>query len=244
MNFRKFLYLTLCLITLFICVSCKIENTDIISAESNISYESIESTNTVLVSNDNSEEQVASIKITNDYLTPIEDFSWERTYDAEYIMLHFCSALMVDFENPYDLNKVRQIFIDYKVSIHYIIDRDGKVFCYVPENRVAWHAGKGTWINDEKYTDNMNQYAIGIEILAIGSQSDMSQYLTSEEYNQIVPSLIGYTDAQYEALNDLIEYICENNNIPRDKGHIIGHDEYKPQKTDPGELFEWDRIIK
>ena len=33
----------------------------------------------------------------------------------------------------------------FKVSCHYLINRDGKVFNMVKEENTAWHAGKSKW---------------------------------------------------------------------------------------------------
>jgi len=109
---------------------------------------------------------------------------------------------------------------------------------------VAWHAGRGSFADNEKYTNQMNKYSIGIEILAIGSQNDMEQYLLPHEYNALSKDFIGFTDKQYASLSVLVKDICERNSIPFDKTHIIGHDEYNPKKNDPGELFDWDRLFK
>ena len=187
---------------------------------------------------------VVSDQAKEAYLLPLTDYSRERKHAPEFVMLHFTSAVMLDRENPFDMEKVRSVFVDYEVSVHYIVARDGSVTCYIPENLVAYHAGYGTWANDPKYTDLLNDYAIGIEIVAIGSQKDMAQYLHPEEYNALDPSFIGYTDAQYEALGRLVRDICTRNNIPVDRDHIIGHQEYSPQKNDPGELFDWDRLLE
>lgn len=179
-----------------------------------------------------------------DYLLPQDDFSRPRTEKAELVMIHFTSAVVVSRDDPYNMETVRSIFEDYQLSVHYIIDRDGVVRCYVPEDRIAWHAGKGTWNGDEKYTDKLNEYAIGIELVAIGSQGDMAQYLTAEEYDRLDDSLKGFTDAQYASLGKLVKDICSRNDIPFDREHVIGHEEYSPAKTDPGELFDWERLIK
>ena len=111
------------------------------------------------------------------------------------------------------------------------------------EDRVAWHAGKGEWANDEKYTNKMNHYAIGIEIAAIGSQKDMGIYLTEEEYAALDDRFKGFSDAQYDALKLLVEDICARYDIPADRDHVIGHQDYSPSKNDPGELFDWSRIL-
>jgi N-acetyl-anhydromuramyl-L-alanine amidase AmpD len=193
-----------------------------------------------------SSEEIITVypEAREEYLLPEDDFSRPRTEKAEFVMIHFTSAVVASREDPYNMETVRSIFEDYQLSVHYIIDRDGVVSCYVPEDRVAWHAGKGTWNEDEKYTDKLNEYAIGIELVAIGSENDMAQYLTSEEYDLLDDSLKGFTDAQYDSLSKLVEDICSRNNIPFDRDHVIGHEEYSPAKTDPGELFDWDRLIK
>lgn len=178
-----------------------------------------------------------------DFLEPLAQFSWEREKSAEFVMIHFTSAVVIDPKNPYDLSAVRKIFTDYAVSVHYLIDRDGTVYCYIPENRVAWHAGAGTWQDDEAYTNKMNHYAIGIELIGMGSEADMRPYLSSAQYLQLDKSLLGFTDAQYDSLSALVADICRRNQIPMDKDHIIGHQEYNPQKTDPGELFQWNRLL-
>ena len=167
-----------------------------------------------------------------------ENASYPRENPVEFVMIHFTSAVMLDRENPYDYDLVRGIFVDYKLGIHYMIDRDGTIYCFLPESRSAWHAGKGSF-GDEKYTDNMNRHSIGIELMGIGSQEDMSIYLQPEEYARLDKNLIGFTDAQYTALENLVRDICTRHEITMDRQHIIGHQEYNPAKNDPGELFEW-----
>ena len=36
---------------------------------------------------------------------------------------------------------------NYKVSCHFLIDRDGQIIKMVDENKIAWHAGKSKWKN-------------------------------------------------------------------------------------------------
>lgn len=178
---------------------------------------------------------------TEDFLV-LEDASYPREAPPEFVMIHFTSAVMLDRENPYDYDLVRGIFLDNRLGIHYIIDRDGAIFCFLPESRAAWHAGKGSF-RETKYTDKMNQYAIGIELMGIGSQEDMAIYLHPEEYAALGDDQKGFTDAQYEALAKLVRDICLRNSIHMDRQHIIGHQEYNPAKNDPGELFNWDGFM-
>jgi len=178
-----------------------------------------------------------------DFLLPVEDFSWEREHAPEFVMVHFVSAVVDHRDDPFNMEYIRQIFVDYDISIHYIIDRDGTVHCYIPEDRVAWHAGKGEWAGDEKYTNRMNHYAIGIELAATGSEKDMEIYLTPEEYQALGDDLKGFSNAQYESLRLLVADLCARYDIPADREHVIGHQDYSPAKTDPGELFDWSRIL-
>lgn len=178
------------------------------------------------------------------FLKPLEDFSWEREYAPEYVMIHFTSAVVLSHDDPYNIDSIRKIFTDNGISIHYIIDRDGEVYCYIPETRAAWHAGKGSFAGDERLTNAMNKYSIGIELVAIGSKNDMAQYLTTSEYKALDKSLIGFTDAQYESLSTLVTDICERNDIQFDRDHVIGHQEYNMSKSDPGELFDWNRLFE
>lgn len=186
---------------------------------------------------------VVSQLAEKDFLQPMEYYSRARDHKAEFVMIHFMSAVVLDSKNPYDMDLTRSTYIDNGVSTHYTIDRDGNIYCYVPEALVAYHAGKGVWNNDGKYTDAMNDYAIGIELMGIGSQKDMRQYMTAYNYYRLDPAHLGFTDAQYESLKALVQDICQRNDIPMDRQHIIGHEEYSPKKADPGDLFDWDRLI-
>ena len=182
-------------------------------------------------------------KALEDYLLPLTEFSRQREHAPEFVMIHFTSAVVLSQTDPFNMDSVRSIFEDYELSVHYIIQRDGTIRCYIPESLVAWHAGAGTWQDDPKYTNKLNDYAIGIELVAIGSQEDMKQYLSASAYQSLDPSFIGYTDAQYEALKALVQDICQRNEIPMDRDHVIGHQEYSQKKTDPGELFDWQRLM-
>ena len=224
------------LLCLFL-VSCRKENTDIKETAPMLQNE-IQQEASV-----SSEPVYVSPYAKEFFLEPLEKYSWKKEFDTEYVVLHFTSNVVADRENPYDMTAIRKIFEDFEISVHYIVDRDGTVYCYVPENRTAWHAGVGTFGEDEKYTDKMNKYSIGVEIAAIGSKSDMAQYLESYEYDALDRSFVGFTDAQYETLGKLVQDICERNGIAFDREHVIGHEEYNQNKTDPGELFDWDRLF-
>ena len=82
------------------------------------------------------------------------------------------------------------------VSAHYAVE-DSTVHQYVPENKVAYHAGVYL----------VNQQSIGIEHSASPDR----------------PA----SDLTYETSGQLIAEIAKRYNIPLDRAHIKGHKEYK-----------------
>ena len=46
-----------------------------------------------------------------DFLLPIEEFSWERKEEPTHIMIHFTSAIGVHPEDPYNIEYIRDIFV-------------------------------------------------------------------------------------------------------------------------------------
>ena len=109
--------------------------------------------------------------------------------------------------------KTYQTLKNRKLSVHYIIDRDGTIYYVVDELKMAQHA-KG-W----------NARSIGIEVVNTG-------YYDME-----------YTDAQYKSVNNLINDIASRwPSIKADNEHVIGHYEATTGKWDPSPNFEWARI--
>jgi N-acetyl-anhydromuramyl-L-alanine amidase AmpD len=162
-----------------------------------------------------------------------------------HVMLHFISNAAQKPENPYVYEDIRNIFVEYEIAPHYMIDRTGKIYFLMPENRSARHAGKGKLMDFPEYNDRLNDYSIGIELMAIGTEVEMQQMMSKEQYMKIQQEHIAYTEAQYQALNLLLDDILSRNKkIKKDRIHIVGHDEYAPdRKTDPGSLFQWGKII-
>ena len=133
-----------------------------------------------------------------------------------------------------------------------MIARDGLLVKLVDEDRIAWHAGRGSLDEFPDYRDRLNLFSIGIEFLAIGSRDEMApKYLSRSAYDRLDPGLIGFTEEQYSAVNELLAEISERHPaVVRDRRHIIGHDKYagprqRPAdpKVDPGSLFDWNRIL-
>ena len=110
-----------------------------------------------------------------------------------------------------------------KVSAHYTIGRDGRIFAHVPEERRAWHAGVSWWAGEE----NVNGRSIGIELVNPGHEF----------------GYIPFAQAQIAALIDLAQAILKRHPIPANR--VLGHSDVAPaRKEDPGELFPWSELAK
>ena len=105
-----------------------------------------------------------------------------------------------------------------KVSAHYLIEEDGRIFSLVAEERRAWHAGASFWKGER----DINAVSIGIELVNHGHEW-------------------GYRDfpePQVGVLVALLRAIRERWDIP--DARILGHSDVAPdRKADPGELFPW-----
>lgn len=110
-----------------------------------------------------------------------------------------------------------------QVSAHYLIEEDGRIFGLVPEERRAWHAGRGVWQGQ----DDCNAASIGIEIVNPGHEFGYR----------------AFPDAQIASVIALIGDIRERWTVPDSR--IIGHSDLAPErKDDPGELFPWKRLAE
>lgn len=106
-----------------------------------------------------------------------------------------------------------------KVSAHYLIGDDGRLYQLVADADRAWHAGAGSWGT----IPEVNSSSIGIEIdNAVGEP---------------------YTEAQIATLLRLLEDLTTRHGIP--KTQVIAHSDLAPtRKRDPGTLFPWQRLAE
>ena len=110
-----------------------------------------------------------------------------------------------------------------KVSAHYMIEEDGRLYSLVSEERRAWHAGVSFW----KGATDINAASIGIELVNPGHEFGYR----------------AFPDAQIEALIELMDDIRSRWTVPESR--ILGHSDVAPaRKTDPGELFPWKRLAQ
>ena len=109
----------------------------------------------------------------------------------------------------------------YKVSSHFVINQNGKIYRLVQDDQTAWHAGKSCW---GKYK-NLNKNSIGIELENKGHE-------------------FGYANFKKKQLSSLIK-ICKIliKKYKIKKQNIVGHSDVAPsRKIDPGEKFPWKEL--
>jgi N-acetylmuramoyl-L-alanine amidase len=140
-----------------------------------------------------------------------------RTAPPDILVLHYTGMKT----GPEALDRLRDP--EAKVSSHYMVEEDGRIFRLVPEERRAWHAGASYWKGER----NINGVSIGIEIVNPGHEFGYRPF----------------PDAQIAAVIELVADIRTRWQIGDDR--IVGHSDVAPdRKEDPGELFPWKRLAE
>jgi N-acetylmuramoyl-L-alanine amidase len=104
-----------------------------------------------------------------------------------------------------------------RVSAHYLVARDGKIYQLVDERARAWHAGASRW----GWQRDMNSASLGIELDNDGTED--------------------YPEVQVESLLTLLADIAGRYPIPA--ANYLGHGDVAPgRKFDPGSRFPWKRL--
>lgn len=110
-----------------------------------------------------------------------------------------------------------------KVSAHYVVEEDGRIFRLVDESKRAWHAGVSYW----RGCRDLNAHSIGIEMVNPGHE-------------------FGYRDfpePQMQSVMALCHDILSRYPIP--SRSVVGHSDIAyERKADPGERFDWERMAK
>jgi N-acetylmuramoyl-L-alanine amidase len=110
-----------------------------------------------------------------------------------------------------------------RVSSHYMVEEDGRIFRLVAEERRAWHAGVSFW----RGRRNLNGDSIGIEIVNPGHEWGYRPFPAAQI--AAVTALVGDIRTRWD-IED------------RD---IVGHADVAPdRKDDPGELFPWKGLAQ
>ena len=140
-----------------------------------------------------------------------------RTAPPSLIVLHYTGMQ----SGKAALDRLRDP--EAKVSSHYLVEEDGRVFRLVAEERRAWHAGVSYW----RGRRNVNGESIGIEIVNPGHEFGYRPFPEA----QILSVIALLTDIR-------TRWDIEDRDI-------VGHSDIAPtRKEDPGELFPWKRLAE
>ena len=142
----------------------------------------------------------------------------ERTLPVSLLILHYTG--MVSGEAALE----RMTDAEAKVSTHYMVEEDGRVFQLVDEDKRAWHAGVSEWQGET----NINSNSIGIEIVNGG-----------HDHPNEDGSLPSFPDVQINSV------IALSKDIMKRQGSLVvlGHSDIAPaRKIDPGEHFPWQGL--
>jgi N-acetylmuramoyl-L-alanine amidase len=110
-----------------------------------------------------------------------------------------------------------------RVSAHYVVEENGRIWSLVPEDRRAFHAGRSCWEGES----DLNSVSIGIEIVNPGHEWGYRPFPE--------PQMIS---AEHLCLD-----VISRHPIPPHR--VVGHSDIAPdRKIDPGELFDWPRLAR
>lgn len=118
-----------------------------------------------------------------------------------------------------------------RVSAHYMVTQAGALHQYVREEDTAWHAGaivRPTWA--------------GLKRTAAGARLNPNTYTIGIEHEAKTAST-PWSAAMYERSSLLLAELNIRWRIPLERATIIGHREIRADKTCPGSVVNFDRLI-
>lgn len=117
----------------------------------------------------------------------------------------------------------------FGTGTQYTIARDGGIYQMVNDEYLTWHAN----------ALSVNSVGVEMQIQIIGGKSCNS--MSAKDPKMI--EACSLTDAQYTALNLLIDDLAARTSIKKDAGHIFGHCEAPTATHGDPKAFDWTRII-
>ncbi|MDC3156495.1 N-acetylmuramoyl-L-alanine amidase [Pelagibacteraceae bacterium] len=149
------------------------------------------------------------MKYITTYKSP--NYNSRKNSKIKLIIIHYTALKDTSEAISYLCNKEK------KVSSHYLISQDGKVYSLVDDRFRAWHAGQAFWQNKS----DINSISIGIEL-------DYSPYGKNNRF----------TSEMISSLKKLI--LKKQKKFKINKANVLAHSDVAPfRKKDPGKFFPW-----
>ncbi len=131
------------------------------------------------------------------------------------------APIAVRYPGPWQAADIDPNFALGRVSAHYLVEEDGRIFRLVDEDKRAWHAGQSSW----RGAESVNARSIGIEIVNGGHYFGLPDF----------------PDVQIRAVIALVGDILTRRGLPA--AAVVGHAGIAPgRKLDPGEKFPWAKL--
>jgi hypothetical protein len=140
-------------------------------------------------------------------------FQTSRSVAIDTLVIH--SSYNKTGGDEYSVERILKIYAHYQVSAHYLIDRQGNIYQLVRDTDTSYHAGPSRMPDGRT---SVNHFSLGIELF--NKPGDQ------------------YTEAQYQALIQLVDYLKHRYPITA----VVGHGQIAPtRKSDPWN-FDWGRL--
>ena len=152
------------------------------------------------------------MKLIHNFKSP--NFNDRKSNNIEIIVIHYTALNSISNSLKHLCSKKN------KVSSHYLISQEGKIYNLVSEKKRAWHAGQSYW----RGKTDINSISIGIEL-------DFSPLYTNNKF----------TLKLNNSLIFLLKKLLKKYQIRTE--NILGHSDIAPyRKIDPGKYFPWQML--
>ncbi|MDD4199371.1 MAG: N-acetylmuramoyl-L-alanine amidase [Paludibacter sp.] len=145
------------------------------------------------------------------------NFGHKQAHNRKIDVIIIHSVYNASGGDIYDVNLIIKQFARYKVSPHYLIDREGKIYRMVKDKDIAYHAGVSSLPDG---SSGINNRSIGIEIITSLDEA---------------PSAM-----QIDVTVKLVKHLLEKYPVK----YVLRHSDIAPgRKTDPWNM-NWEGFIK
>lgn len=151
----------------------------------------------------------------------------DKNIPVEFVILHYTAQKLKESLNIF-LNSGSQA-----VSCHLLIDEEGRLYelvsCWEGFCKKAFHAGKSFFLDSKgKRWEDFNNFSIGIELV---------------NWNG---NIFPFTESQYKSLFKVLFHLKNIYPILQNPDRILGHEHIAAfrGKSDPGYLFDWQKLFK
>lgn len=154
------------------------------------------------------------MKLIHNYKSP--NFNDRKSSKIELIVIHYTALNSIS-------KSIKHLCCSKnKVSSHYLISNNGKVYNLVSDKKRAWHAGRSYWRGEK----DINSISIGIEL----------DYFPTNKNKKFSNTMISSLLCLLKKLIKKYKILPEN---------VIAHSDIAPyRKIDPGKNFPWQLLVE